>query len=349
MFFILALSIISIDGYSSMYISQGGRNTWIFTIISSLILIFYGYFLFLVCNKTKTYDFKKIIYSSLGTKIGNFYLFLFGICLILSAIECASVNASTIHTNLFLETPIWFLLIFFIASTFYCLTKPLDTLLILVISLISIAIFSGIFIEILVFKYVDFKNLFPVFETSFNLHQLKCIIYQIGAMSSFILAFPLISNVQDKKNLKKYSLFIFCFIAQISIYLMITIIGTFGANRAGNIFYPKLIQSQKVYYGGFLENGELFILFQIILNWSLKYLISLNILFELFKEKFKNKNFFACTISIIIFVACCFFSENILFLINYLKIYQYINFIVLFAFPLIIFSIYLLKNKTKSS
>ena len=300
-----------------------------------------------VSDKTNNYNFKEIIYSSLGNYLGKFYLILFAICLLLTGTECVSVESNLIHSNFFLETPVWFISIFFIVSTMYCLSKPLDTLLIITIILIALTIISGIGLAILVERYKDYNNLFPVFKQSISFKDLQCFLLQLGCISSFIIVIPLIYNVVDKENLKKYSFFSLIFLAQILIFSIIGSISSFGANRASNILYPKLIQTQRIYYGGFLENGELYVLFQVTASWFLKYVISLSVLFELFKDKFKNKKKFAIITSIIIFILSYFCSKNTFILFKLLEVYQYINLIVFFILPLLIYMIYLIKNKKK--
>ena len=345
MCFIAAIVLVSSKSYSSLFISKGNRNSWVISIITSLLLIIYGFFLIYVSNKTNNYNFKEIVYSSLGNYLGKFYLILFGIYLLLTGVECGSIQSNLVHSNFFLETPTWFILIFFIGPTIYCLSKPSDTLLIVTIILIVLTIFSGINLAILVEKYKDYSNLFPIFEQSLSFKDLECFLLQIGFISSFMIVIPLIYNIVDKENLKKYSLFALIFSAQILIFSVIGSISSFGANRASNIFYTKLLQTQRIYYGGFLENGELYVLLQITANWFLKYVISLSVLFELFKDKIKNKKIFAIVVSIIVFILSCFCSKNTFILFELLELYQYLSLIILFIFPLIIYTIYLFKNR----
>lgn len=345
MFFIVAVVLVSFKTYSSIFITKGSRNTWIISILTSILLISYGLFLIYVSKKTNNYNFKEIIYSSLGYCLGKFYLSLFAVCLLLSGIECASVQSNLIHSNFFLETPIYFILIFFVGLNTYCLSKSLDTVLILTVILIALTILSGIFLAVLVEKYKDYSNLFPVFENLFDFKDFQCLLLQLGAVSSLIIVVPLIYNIADKENLKKYSLITLIFVAQILIFSMIGSISSFGANRASNILYPKLIQTQRIHYGGFLENGELYVLFQLTSSWFLKYIISLNVLFELFKNKIKNKKVFSVIISIIIFISSYFCTKNTFVLFKLLEIYQYINLIIFFIFPFIIYAIYLFKSK----
>jgi hypothetical protein len=65
---------------------------------------------------------------------------------------------------------------------------------------------------------------------------------------------------------------------------MTGVITTFGPDRAMNIWYPKLIQTQLVSYFGFLESGEFFVMLQIVGGWFIKYILTFYGLIALLKE-----------------------------------------------------------------
>ena len=77
MFFIVAPLAATLFNYPSTFIRLGGRNTWIFSIISSLIFLLFAWIILSIISKKNAYDFKQVCYKSLGKHLGNLFLFIF--------------------------------------------------------------------------------------------------------------------------------------------------------------------------------------------------------------------------------------------------------------------------------
>ena len=106
MILILAVTTIAIRSYSSIFIKYGGRDSWLISIFSALFIFLHLYLLLKICIKTNTYDLNVIFNDSFNKIIGNILKFMFIIGLFLITIESSCIEASSIHSNYFLNTPI---------------------------------------------------------------------------------------------------------------------------------------------------------------------------------------------------------------------------------------------------
>lgn len=347
MFFIIAPLAATLFNYPSLFIRLGGRNTWIFSIISSLIFLVFAWVVLSIILKKNAYDFKEVCCKSLGKYLGNLFLFIFSICLVLACIECATVSSSAIHTNIFIKTPIWYSLLFFIGTAFFISKNGFRSVLITTIISVTILSILSVLIIILSIKYTDLRHLLPLLKnTSINTWTTS-IISQIGAFSSFFILLPLLNRVNDKKNLKKTSFITIPIVLFCLIFFIVNLISSIGAERSSNIFYPEFIQTQLISFGGFIENGDIITMVISLFLWTIKYVISIFSLYTIWKNKFKNKLIFLSVISLIIYISSLYLGNNVYTLFSILPYYQYINFAVFFLFPIIIYGIYAVRKKAK--
>ena len=161
MFFILGCSMIALRSYSSIFVRLGGRDTWILAFFASIIFIIITMYLLNICIKSQTFNIKDIFFSS-SNWLGQIYMFIFAVGLFSCAVESASVEASSIHTNFFLSTPNWYCLLFLIIPAAYILTKQMNTILILVIITVTLTLVGDVALLALVSKYLDFNYLLPI-------------------------------------------------------------------------------------------------------------------------------------------------------------------------------------------
>lgn len=161
MFFILGCSMIALRSYSSIFVRLGGRDTWILAFFASIIFIVITMYFLNICIKSQTFNIKDIFFSS-SNWLGQIYMFIFAVGLFSCAVESASVEASSIHTNFFLSTPNWYCLLFLIIPAAYILTKQMNTILILVIITVTLTLVGDIALLALVSKYLDFNYLLPI-------------------------------------------------------------------------------------------------------------------------------------------------------------------------------------------
>lgn len=343
--FIFVVSVVSLRTYPSLFARQGGRDTWIFTIVASILFLMYVLYLINVCEKTDTFDFNKIVITSLGKVLGNLYLGIFVLMLLLTAMKSAAVESNAVHVSLFIETPIWFAMLFFVIAAAYAATKDFDTLIIITIISTTLVFLSGIILSLLLIKTKHINYLLPMLKDVWDVKYIYSTVEQLGAYSTFAIVLPLLAYVDNKYKLKKHMLISVIIVIIIGISTMIGGISTFGFMRFQNILYPRLIQSQQMPYRGFIENGQMFAIFNLVNTWFLKYLISVYCALLVFKDKLRslNKLLVISILSAVIYVGAYFAAKNTFILFRLLRIYSYISLTVFLIIPLIIFTIYRLK------
>lgn len=344
-FFIIATLSAALFNYPSLFIRLGGRDTWLFAIISSLIFLFCTIFLLSIIQKNNCYDFKDVCHKSLGRPLGNLFLILFSLNLILACIESATVSSSAIHTNIFINTPIWYSLVFFIGTALFISKNGFRS--VLITSIISVTILSilSVFIIILSIRYTDLHRLLPILKNTTLNTWASSIISNIGGISSFFILLPFLKRINDKNKLTKISALTIPVVLFCLIFFIVNLISTIGVERSGNVFYPEFTQGQLIYFGGFIENGNIITMTISFLLWIIKYIISIFSLYSIWDDKFQNKVTFLSIISLIVFIVSLYLAKNIYTLFAILPYYQYINFIIFFIFPIIVYGIYALRKK----
>ena len=335
--FIFGVTFISFKTYSSLFIAEGGRDTWIYTIIAYIVFLAFAMYLIYIMDSRKTYDLTQIFTLGLSKTLGNILLFIFSIGLFLAALESATVEANAIKTNFFIETPDWYILIFFLLPSFFIIGKKFTTLLIFVILTSGSLILNFINLSLVTEKYKHMKYILPVFGNGIGIELINTSLLIIGSLSAFVIALPFLKYLNKNNKLKKHSLIALAIVGFICVYSIIGTLATFGPLRASNIFYPEYVQSQLIQIGGFLEFGEFFFVFQTVIGMFVKYIIATCGIYLIYEKQIKSRKAFITIYSIAIFIFACFLSRNNYTLFNVLKYYQYINLVTFVLVPLIAF------------
>jgi spore germination protein (amino acid permease) len=344
-FLILGTTIVSLKTYPTVFMKNGGRDSWIAIIISSILILIYFIYIIKICQKTNTYSLYKIYCSALGKILGTIFIFLFIISLFITLIECSSIEANSMHTNMLLNTPQWFLLIFFIVPAIYTVKKgKVAVITVSCIGLIFIMI-AGINLAILSAKYKNYRYLFPIFKDGITTNFIISILKSLGLYGSISITLPYLCEIKNKKTIIKDSLIGLFIVIQMQIISVTGVIMTFGINRSNLISYPKLIQTQRISILDFLEMGELFVMLQMVGGWFIKYILTFFAIFLLLKELNINNKYIHYFISILVFIFAYWVSSNLFRLFRLLEYYSYFSLISLIIIPFIIFTIHYLKNK----
>ena len=343
-FFILGVTIISLKSYTSLFITLGDRDTWLIALLASIVFVAYLIYIISICIRTKTFDLKEIFTKSYPKVVSQILLFLFALNLFINSLESASVEISAIHSTLFLKTPVWYALIFFMLPSFFILTKDLRTILIFVLISVFGFILNGILFFALSQFYTELDNLLPLLGNGFSYKFVETFIYILGGYSTFLIAIPYLKYIDNHDKLKKHSLYAGVIISLFIVLTFIVIISAFGPNRAKNIFYPEFILSQRIKLAGFLECGELFFIIQTALGFFIKYILSTYAILILYSKEIKNKKVFIGIYSFLIFILSNYLGGNNYYLHQSLKFIQSINLVIFLVIPLITFTIYNFKN-----
>ena len=345
-FFIIGVSFISLKTYPSILINLGGRDTWLCALVASLIFIGYVSYIIHVCKVTNTYNINHIFTSSLSKILGNIFLFIFAIGLFLASLEAAAVEANAIHSTLFLETPVWYVLIFFLMPSVFLLAKNMRTLLIFVLISVSSLLINDILFLFLTQSYKNMNYVLPVLSSGINMDFIITTLLILGSMCSFVIVLPFLKNLKKTKSIRKNSITAAIIVSIIVTVSILEVITFFGPLRGANIFYPEFIMGQRIELGGFLEFGELFFLYQTVVGHFIKYILCASAIMLIYEKYFhNNKKLFILLYTAFIFVLGTFLSRSNFVLYDLLKYYQIINIILFLILPLIVFTTHYIKFK----
>lgn len=347
MFFIFAACLISIRSYSSIFIKVGGRDTWILSIIASILFLAFLLYLLNICVKHNTFNLNCIFSCLLPSWCSKIYLCIFSFGLFLTAIESISTSASSIHTNYFLSTPVWYCLLFLIIPTTYVLMRKLNAILIVVIVTSSLTLVGDMILLMLNIKYLNFSNLLPIMPSGMTSDKFLCLILILGSLSSVLIAFPYLSFIDCKKKLLRNSSLAFVICSFFILSSFVSVISFFGSTRAGNIFYPEYVESQRIQIANFIEFGQLFYIFRSVCMFFIKYVLASYAILLFFKDSIKNKSHFIIFYSTIIFILSLILTRNQYVLFNALEALQLILLITFILVPLICFTAFNFERNSR--
>lgn len=350
-FIILGTSIVTLKTYPNIIIDYGGRDSWIAVSIASLLILLFTVYILWICKKTNTYNILEIYSSALGQRFGTIFLFLFIFTLFLTLIESSSIEANAMHQNMLLETPPWYILLFFIVVAIYSVSKGIPSIIIITILGIMFIMFAGINLGIMTIKYKESKYLFPILENGLDLNFWIATLKSLGSYAGVVIFLPFLVNIDEKEQhkLMKNSIIGLIIVIQMEIISMTGVITTFGPKRAMSIWYPKLIQTQLVSYFGFLESGEFFVMLQMVGGWFIKYILAFYGLINLLKEFNLISKYSVYIISVLTFLFSFLISKNSFILLKFLIYYNYISLVNFIIIPFIVYTIFLIKFNVKNS
>jgi spore germination protein (amino acid permease) len=345
MFVIWGTAIVSIKTNANIFIRDGQRDAWLSMLIASFITLFFVLYITNIMLKSNEFNFVSIYRTALGKFMGNIFLFILIGCSVLTLTEAASVEASAMHTNIFIETPTWYLCIFFVIPAIYTVKRGVAPVIMVAIIGVLLAIFAGINLVILTAKYKNYNYLLPILADGITVGFLKSLFKALGYYSSIIILFPFYSYIKEKKDLKRHVIVGIFFVIQMHVVSIAGAIAAYGANRVVNIAYPKLLQTQEINYFGFLESGELFVMWQIIGGWYVKYILTFFITLKILKDMNIKNRYIVYFITVIVYIFSYFISTNLFFVTKFLNIYAYICLVNYMIIPSIIFAIFNYRHK----
>lgn len=335
LFFVVCLTIISIKAYPGMIIERAGRDSWVFVLAAGLVLLLLGSVITGAFARKKIPDINHLYLKAFGKYTGELMLLLFALALFLNGCESISVLSSIIHTNMFIQTPVWFGLLFFAVPGIYILSKGFDSLLKLVLLSVFLMLISIILLIIMEIPYNHFSYALPALQSPLNYRKVLGWVAAFGSMSSLGISFPYLSRMAERSSLRKYFIISAAISFIVAAYSMLSIVATFGETRAANLFFPEFIQAQRISYGDYIESGELFSLIQNFFGFMVKYLLSLFGIYIIYKDKIMNTFRFFLILSVTVFIFSFIITGSTYILMYRLYWLAIINIVFLLLIPLI--------------
>lgn len=347
-FIILGVSIVSMKTYPKVFLENGMRDSWIAVVISSIMIFFFFLFIIEIWKGSEEKKFVKIYQYTLGRSLGNIFIFLFVITLVMTLIECASVEADSMHQNMLLTTPKWLFILYLVVPAIFVVNKHIVSIVIVSIIGIIFIMIAGINLSILTTGYKDIKMLTPILENGITWDFIIATIESFGLYGFISIALPYLSKIDNKGNkITRDSIIALIILIQMEIVSTSGILMTFEPARAVSMNYPKLLQTQMVSYYQFLDFGELYVMLQIVGGWLLKYILTFYGLLIILRDYNISKEVEKKCIyilSIIVYIASYFVSKNSFVMFELLNIFQYISLVNFIIIPFIVFAILGIKN-----
>lgn len=346
-FFIAATTVVSLKTYPTVYTVNGMRESWIAMIIASIFILFYLIYYIKTYKKNKGTGFYTIYTTALGNGPGNLLIGLFSLTLLLTLIESASVHSNAMHTNMLIDTPIWYFLLFFLLPTLYTVTRGLAPVVTVTLIGIALVTISGINLALLTAKNKHFLYLFPVFEEGLRRGFILSIIQILGLFGCITIVFPYLTEIKDTEKLLKHSIIGLVFVIQMQLVSLTGLIQTFDIDVVNTMIYPNLLQTQLVTYFRYLEAGELFVMLQMVGGWYLKYIITFYGLLIILKSMGFKGNWMPYFISAVVGVCAYLLSRNLFVLFKFLNYYTYIVFANFIVIPFFVYVLFNIKSGAK--
>lgn len=340
----IAFVVVPIKTYTSIYLKETYNESWIPLIIASLILCLYVYFSMRIFKKNNCYDISKIYHIALGNFFGKAFLVLLLLTILLSLTETAAVLTSLLHTNLLIETPIWYGLIFILGTGLLVGGKGTKSVILTIMVSVIIIAFFGINLSILTFKYKDFSRLLPVFQRSFWDYFISTLRF-LGGLSYYVLSFIYLDRIHVKDKINRGVIISLIFVIQLIVVSVAGMIATFESSRLTNMTYPSLFQTQLIEDNNLLGVGEIFVILQIMLGWIVRYVVIFKAIIILLEQLKWDRPYMKYIVTGIAYVFAYIANVN---LFQFRKILDICNFLVLINILLIPGTIYVIfhfRNK----
>lgn len=344
-FLILGTSIVSLKTYPKIFTQNGLRDSWVAIIISSIIILLFLIFVIRTCQRKDCFNMVEIYQGAFGKPLGDLLIILFAVTLFFTLVECAAVEASSMHINMLIETPIWFFVLFFVGPAIYTIKQDLVSIITVTLIGIILIILAGINLAALTQRYKHWEFLFPIFTNGISKGFILSVLQTLGLYGSVAIVFPYLAKLNNKKGLLLPMVIGLLFVIQMQIVSITGIITTFDIQRINVMPYPKLLQTQLVSRFRFLEAGELYVMLQIIGGWYIKYVITFYALIRLIKTYKSNITYLIYIISALVAAAAIFAGNNVLLLFKLLDYYTYIALVNFVIIPVIVFTVFSFRGQ----
>ncbi|AAK78620.1 spore germination protein (amino acid permease) [Clostridium acetobutylicum] len=347
-FIALGTSIVTIKTYPTLLIQYGERDTWLALIFSSLLLLAFLLIIIKAFSTKSDAKLKTVYFKAFGKYLGAFLLWAFAFTLILTLIECSASESSMLGVNILDKTPPWYFILFFIVPATYVILHGENSMLILTIVGIFFIFISGCNLSVLLFAYRKIEYILPIMKHGVNKNFITCVFKGLAMFSGFGIIIPFIYKVKSREEIKKPILIAWILIAQIQVFATSGLLMTIAAPRVVAAYYPRLLQTQLVNYFNFIESGELYVLFQVIGGWFVKYILTFYAFLIILKQLNVKRKYVFYVITICVAIISFAINRSVLNLFVLINYYTYIAFANFIIIPFVASIIFILKEKKSS-
>ncbi|KHD37596.1 spore gernimation protein [Clostridium acetobutylicum] len=347
-FITLGTSIVTIKTYPTLLIEYGQRDTWISLIFSSLLLLIFAIVVIKAFSSKSDVKLKTIYFKAFGRYLGTFLLWAFELTLILTLIECVASESSMLNVNILDRTPPWYFILFFIVPATYAILCGENSMLILTIVTIFFIFLSGCNLSTLLFAYRKVEYILPMMKNGVDKNFIICVFKGLAMFSGFGIILPFIYKIKSREEIKRPIIVAWILAAQMQVFATSGLLMTITAPRAVDKYYPRLLQTQLVNYFNFIESGELYVLFQVIGGWFIKYILTFYAFLIILKQLNVKRKYVFYVITISVAILAYLVNRSVVDLFILANYYIYISFANFIIIPFIASVIFILKEKKSS-
>ena len=307
---ILLTIIITFNSGISINILKNeiGIDSWISLILSYIIGFIPILIILYISNyKNNLNIFEKNI-NLFGKLFGNIINIIISIILFIIGLTILYNITNFITTQYIYHTPIFLTSLIFILVIIYCSTKEINVICHISLILVTINIIVYILSSISLINEIKLDNILPIAKTNITNILLSSIkLTCINVLPSILLLIIPKDKITNKKKYTKWIIYSYIFGAIISLFTIISTIGTLGIHLTRLFEYPEYIVLKKIKLLGFLERTENII----SLNWiTTSYIYLTIIIYTISKNITSNHKKFTYT-NIIIGLLLVIINNNL--------------------------------------
>ena len=241
--------------FSSYVSSKGNQSGWMGPLIAGAVTAGFVFVLWLWVKTERNYM-EQLQYSlgTVGSKIIMVLYLLWGTGLVALHLRYyAERMVSTVYSELNMD-------IFILAMAGLCvytLAKGLTTLGRMSEIILPIILTVSAALLILLTKNIEIQSLLPVADTMSILHVSFCNLASFGYVT-FLLFFT--DNIHNTQHFRKNSIISITVITAFSVWMFVSVIGSFGPYLIEKLSYPFLTVVKQISIGEFIQHIEAFII-----------------------------------------------------------------------------------------
>ena len=241
--------------FSSYVSSKGNQSGWMGPLIAGAVTAGFVFVLWLWVKTERNYM-EQLQYSlgTVGSKIIMVLYLLWGTGLVALHLRYyAERMVSTVYSELNMDI----FILAMVGLCVYTLAKGLTTLGRMSEIILPIILTVSAALLILLTKNIEIQSLLPVADTRSILHVSFCNLASFGYVT-FLLFFT--DNIHNTQHFRKNSIISITVITAFSVWMFVSVIGSFGPYLIEKLSYPFLTVVKQISIGEFIQHIEAFII-----------------------------------------------------------------------------------------
>ena len=260
---LLAMTFIGLKNHVTIIpplLIHVGRDGWISVLMAALFLLPWLFVPSYLHKKTNQENLMELLKQTLGKKIANTFLVVFGLILIILAAFTMREVLQWINATFLTETPVFILLIIYTVLCILLACTNLQTIVIAnAFTLFGVVVF-GFFVAITNLQVKDYNLLRPFFEHGYE-PVLKGMIYPASGFVEVILFLFIQHKINGEMRTIHY-LVIVGILTSLTLGPYIGAITEFGPVEAANQRYPAYEEWGLVSIGRYIEHLDFLSIYQ---------------------------------------------------------------------------------------